>query len=299
MASLKACVPSVASNVNIVLGDTIVWWRAWVLSPEKRAVRILSVVLLLGTSAMGFADTYSTCNDHFYAIPAVPSSQAPSAPGGRTIGPLNRYTLYGVIAVALSLLTSVSATAVIGYKTWQHRRFVKKYPHRSSRRTQVESILILLTESGVLYCLLLTVVVALGFKSLPGPKPHLAAIGDLASTLYIIGNGCLVPIIGMYPVVVIPLVALERSCQDTQIILRSSPPTPDSPPLTLPLHPVRSESTINAEALEYASDSSGTTRQETRGAELEAVGKQDGWLASSASDASPRLRVTRTRSMSV
>ncbi|KAI0357285.1 hypothetical protein OH77DRAFT_151818 [Trametes cingulata] len=123
-----------------------------------------------------------------------------------------------------------------------------------------------------MYCLLLVVVVAIGFKSLPTSKSDPAANGTLSSSLYVIGNACLVPIIGMYPVLVILLVALEKSCDDSQLILRSS--LPSTSPVVIQLNRVVSMSTVSG-ALSHFGSESEMTRQDLCGVEADADGKGD------------------------
>ncbi|KAE9388936.1 hypothetical protein BT96DRAFT_416427 [Gymnopus androsaceus JB14] len=53
------------------------------------------------------------------------------------------------------LLTNIIATTLVGYKFWKYRREIKVHITSGSRnqRSPVDSILVLLVESGVLYCL--------------------------------------------------------------------------------------------------------------------------------------------------
>ncbi|RDX47373.1 hypothetical protein OH76DRAFT_1354415, partial [Lentinus brumalis] len=111
----------------------VVWWRACVLWPANRAVRLVCMIMILLTISMHLPSLAST----FQA----------------TYGDMLIDDLWGIITGLSSLLTNIIATTLIAYRAWQHRRTIMTYL-RASRRTQVERTLALLVESGLLYCAL-------------------------------------------------------------------------------------------------------------------------------------------------
>ncbi|TFK81879.1 hypothetical protein K466DRAFT_501367, partial [Polyporus arcularius HHB13444] len=123
-------------------GDSIVWWRAWVLWPDNRVIRsICAIVILLTTTQAAAAGN---------TIPAPQLGLGSVA----TRGTMFSGDAWGIAAGLSSFLTNAVATSLIAYRAWEHRRVVMSYLRGQSRRTQVERTLALLVESGLLYCAL-------------------------------------------------------------------------------------------------------------------------------------------------
>ncbi|KAI0808344.1 hypothetical protein C8Q74DRAFT_1187806, partial [Fomes fomentarius] len=122
-------------------GDAIVWWRAWVLWKNRRAVQVLGVIMLLATAASAIFLSNSASSTFDETI----TTYAGALFGGDG---------WGTAAAILSLVTNLVATSLIGLKAWQHRRLVRAHLTQGTMRTQVERTLLLLVESGLLYCTL-------------------------------------------------------------------------------------------------------------------------------------------------
>ncbi|KAE9388935.1 hypothetical protein BT96DRAFT_416412 [Gymnopus androsaceus JB14] len=120
-----------------ILSDGVVCWRAWVLYPFNKTVRGILALCMLG-SITALLTT---------AILQVELVLNTRGTNGLTVSNLSYY-------VPL-LFTNIVATVLVGYKFWRYRREIKVHIISSSRKqtTPVESIFILLTESGVLYCI--------------------------------------------------------------------------------------------------------------------------------------------------
>ncbi|PIL25600.1 hypothetical protein GSI_11348 [Ganoderma sinense ZZ0214-1] len=211
-SSLRAqCIGTAMLTVNIILSDLVVWWRVWVLWNDSRALyRWLAYtcggILLSTTFATGVVDTNFSCH----------------AKGGFMYGGLP----VGTVASIFSLATNLFATVLTAYKAWVHRRCVRSHgASGSSRSTQVENIFALLIESGALYCTLWIVVVVWQTGSWI-TDPHLRSSfllslqssGKLkheSASFWFKGGvlieGCLVPLIAIYPTAIIVLVALNKS----------------------------------------------------------------------------------------
>ncbi|KAL1710159.1 hypothetical protein EV121DRAFT_275732 [Schizophyllum commune] len=113
-------VGTVAERWNYVMSDAIVVWRAWVLWPESRLARGALLTCMCGSVAR-----ISTSRPRALAMPI----------------PL--------------LITNAVATALVGVKVWyeSYRRDIKRHLALGTRKSQVEKVLLLLLESGFVYCL--------------------------------------------------------------------------------------------------------------------------------------------------
>ncbi|KAI0759533.1 hypothetical protein BD413DRAFT_617709 [Trametes elegans] len=211
-----ACLPITTLNINVILGDTIVWWRA------HYRIRLRRRRLLV----------------HAPHPPGPPSTFGHRLPilflDGVLSGPLYRCTIFGALSLALSLFTNAVATALIAAKAWQHRRFLRAHLGHRSRRTQVERALALLVESGAGYCVLIALSIAFGFVDVPVAHPTPAddtrTAGAVASGLAIFLNGSIVPLIGIYPTLLVLLVARNNTRRETLFTYRGASPSADSDP---------------------------------------------------------------------
>ncbi|KAJ7592137.1 hypothetical protein C8J56DRAFT_1024320, partial [Mycena floridula] len=157
------------TRLNYLIGDSIVVWRAWVIWTHHSRIHALLIACLLGT----FSNT-----------PRF------SPTGSRTL-----------IVLLPLFLTNFISTLLMGYKAWVYKAEIKRNLGLShNKRTKVERVLILLTESGSIYCLLwLSMLVfslkssnnqSLSFKLISSILPHLVAI---------------------YPILIVLLLALEKA----------------------------------------------------------------------------------------
>ncbi|KAJ8075244.1 hypothetical protein PM082_019578 [Marasmius tenuissimus] len=151
-----ASVDQMMLSLQIIVGDSIVLWRAWALCVFNRKPVYISMVFLLGTMR------YMGCTVH------IDWSTATTHP---TCDALQ------ISAYSLSFVTNVSGTLAIGYTVWYVlATFITSYVYlrtasvRSARlsrlevglllnqwpllRTQAGKILILLIKSGIAYSIL-------------------------------------------------------------------------------------------------------------------------------------------------
>ncbi|PIL28972.1 hypothetical protein GSI_09019 [Ganoderma sinense ZZ0214-1] len=118
----------------------------------------------------------------------------------------------GIAACVLSLTTNLVATILIGVKAWESRKRLRGYLVAGPRAAQVEKLFALLIESGALYSALWVVIV--GFQVGQYRFIQTASLDYQEGFFDIVGvimNGCLVPLMAMYPTVIIVLVGLKRS----------------------------------------------------------------------------------------
>ncbi|TBU51712.1 hypothetical protein BD310DRAFT_1003719 [Dichomitus squalens] len=199
-----SCANTAALTVNILLGDSVVCWRAWLLWPGNRVVRLVSILLLLTTFALGAVDLKSTC----YLL----NGKLGGSLNGNAVVPGGMYagTPYGIAATVLSLSVNLFATILVAYKAWKSRRFLRKLMVLGDKAIRMERLFSILIESGMVYCTIWIFVVAWQISMYHSPVSF-----DIDPTFQgqfseFMGGG-LIPIIAIYPAVVIILVALNRS----------------------------------------------------------------------------------------
>ncbi|KAF9469467.1 hypothetical protein BDZ94DRAFT_1242489 [Collybia nuda] len=182
-------------DLQIIISDGVVVWRAFVLLHGRRWLMFLPLILLLGSAASFLS---------FLIIQTAGISES--------IGRSSEY-LIGT-ARGLSIATNTLATIFIGYVYYIHSRamVVGLGKHRS---TQAERILVLLVESGVVCGLFQILCFGAGLGLQNRPKGTLGySTAQLIQTLY---SG----FTAMYPTIVIVLVNSHRSI-DTMYSVDSS-----------------------------------------------------------------------------
>ncbi|GJE87221.1 hypothetical protein PsYK624_033040 [Phanerochaete sordida] len=203
-------VSSAPVTVNSILGDVVVLWRAWALWPRSRIVKIVSVLLIVSCTAMS---TWNTVAKYTFRI-------YDSSP-----------------ATLPSWFANLWATALIGSRAWQHRRHVLVHLH-SSFRSSTERVLLLLVESGVLYCLfgaLFTLPSIVNFLADFVPALRAFEATPFSRALYVIEAGPLIDILGMYPTAVILLMELSNHYAHRALSANDMPTLP----LPCPAGPAR------------------------------------------------------------
>jgi hypothetical protein len=127
---------SVFAN-QVVLSDAIVLWRVHVLWGRNRILLGISVLLLLFT-------TLSILVNFVSLIVSANTNGMPTSTGRETIG--------ASLGTLSSLFTNVWAAGLVGVKVWIFRRDVTKVL-RSDLSQSLERALLLVIESGLLYCI--------------------------------------------------------------------------------------------------------------------------------------------------
>ncbi|KAI1783405.1 hypothetical protein LXA43DRAFT_1132551, partial [Ganoderma leucocontextum] len=190
---------TIAAGVNLVIGDATVWWRACVIWQNKV---VNCTGMLLVTLTLGMSQSFMfACSSSRHLTPPtfVASSECTK-------------NAYAQASAVLSLATNVLATSLIGYKAWEHRQLMKRHFAGAGTASRVLKALALLIESGCIYCALLIIVII--YQAVPvapqaGPEVvFMTVAGDFT-------YGCFVPIVAIYPTIIVVLVALKRSPIDT------------------------------------------------------------------------------------
>ncbi|KAH8834704.1 hypothetical protein DL96DRAFT_1571435 [Flagelloscypha sp. PMI_526] len=177
--------------LNMLIGDGVVLWRASVLWPRKRLVLLVPSVFLTGSFVFAVVDIVCLMNEGYGTKSAIPE-------GSRAC------TWAEPIAWAMSLCTNLISTSLIAWKAWKHRQFIKKNFALRPKRTQTEKVLMLLVESGFLYCAF-WILQVIDFIDI--------SRDDRTFFLYGVVSTMGDQISGLYPTGIIVLVALQQTVQ--------------------------------------------------------------------------------------
>ncbi|KAJ7077298.1 hypothetical protein B0H15DRAFT_955169 [Mycena belliarum] len=195
--------------INYTLSDGIVVWRAWILCLRNHRKYLGFTIFFLGVTAVSV-----TCTIIFRIIVFI---RYPI-----TFLPDGSYLKRGidvlqVTTLGMSLLSNLSATAVVAATLLRHRERIHAAFTDDKKSTKGDQILILLVESGVLYCVSGLVVLVSTLIRLP----H-GTLGDIYTPIA-------VQIAGAYPSVVLLLVSMQRSLNDTTFLDTFEASTPSRP----------------------------------------------------------------------
>ncbi|KAL0571575.1 hypothetical protein V5O48_010394, partial [Marasmius crinis-equi] len=179
--------------LNMILGDAVVIWRAWVLCQNTRMQKLVYVPIVMLLTGFAFMIIALNC-------------LGSNGYGGQSAIPVGSRTCqWGEpIAWGISLVTNFFSTSLIAVRAWQHRQFLRK--SAALRGSRSEKILIILVESGFIYCLFWLSQLNLFFE-----KPlDMSFVNFLSVFLNAIGD----QISGMYPTFIIILVSKHRSISE-------------------------------------------------------------------------------------
>ncbi|KAJ7680660.1 hypothetical protein DFH06DRAFT_1163848 [Mycena polygramma] len=195
--------------VNYVFSDGVVVWRAWIISFRNyRKYLYVTIVFWVLTAVT----VTSTIVFRIIALIQSPYAQLPDS----------SYLAKGINILQMcnlvfSLISNLSATAVVGTTAWHHRQSIRAAFADNKKSTKADRILVLVVESGLLYCVSgLTVLVASLIR-----LPH-GTLGDIYTPIN-------VQIAGAYPPVVLLLVSMQRSLNETTFLGTFEGSTPSRP----------------------------------------------------------------------
>ncbi|KAJ7196702.1 hypothetical protein GGX14DRAFT_672365 [Mycena pura] len=183
---------------NMLVGDTVVIWRAWVLYQHPLSVMWVPCLMLAMSFFFNVIDIMCLMGFGFTEQTAVA--------GG---GAVCRHA--ELVSWAFSLVTNASCTILIGYKAWQLRQMKKSlhiHSDRSSRRLTADKILSLLVESGFIYCFFLLTQLVLFV-----PLSRFNASIYLYESFGPMGN----QISGMYPTLIIVIVNFHQTIWEESV----------------------------------------------------------------------------------
>ncbi|TRM61076.1 hypothetical protein BD626DRAFT_502624 [Schizophyllum amplum] len=168
----------VATRVNYVLSDALVVWRAWVIWPHSRVARGM-LAFCIGCSLIG-----TVVEGVFLVRLLYAKHKAPTL----------------ILAMDLPLLvTNATATVLVGIKVWIYRRDVSASLGPYSAGSRVGGVLLLLMESGMVYCSIWFVHAGISTaKSLSMFSPYRI----ISSVIYLLS--------GIYPTMVVVIVTAQQ-----------------------------------------------------------------------------------------
>ncbi|TRM59578.1 hypothetical protein BD626DRAFT_150908 [Schizophyllum amplum] len=176
---------SVAStHVNYLVSDALVAWRAWILWPYSRIIHGVLLLCMTGTLAGAIAESVWAMRDPF-------SSAGPAK-----------------LSLSIDLpvwVTNIVATTFVGVQVWFHRRHIISSLGPFSKESQVGRILIILLESGLGYCSILTTIIALDLTNNNG-----AAYRSIYTVAYKLAS--------IYPIFVVFVVTAQEHLTAKSII---------------------------------------------------------------------------------
>ncbi|KAF5329916.1 hypothetical protein D9758_018796 [Tetrapyrgos nigripes] len=173
------------ARLNYVIGDGIVVWRAWIMFPRNLLVKGILVVCFMGSLGGAFADG---------GLAAIRFLHSFADPGKKK----------DVLIMTLPLLiTNMAATGLIGYKAWLHGQDIKKtLKDCGNQISRAQKILMLLVESGMIYCGVWITYIIISWST----GPSSVAFQTIASALPSLAT--------LYPILIVLVVALERSREE-------------------------------------------------------------------------------------
>ncbi|KAL1735486.1 hypothetical protein EV714DRAFT_200539 [Schizophyllum commune] len=126
---------AVARRSNYVMCDAVLVWRAWCLWQDHRLAKALLLTCMCGS----IGGSITECVWAFW----------PNSPSVHSFESVSQY-----ITMLIPLLfTNIVATSLIGVKVWYYRREIKGSLGVFKQRSQAEKVLMVLLESGLVYCL--------------------------------------------------------------------------------------------------------------------------------------------------
>ncbi|KAJ7698046.1 hypothetical protein B0H17DRAFT_906689, partial [Mycena rosella] len=185
---------------NMIVGDSVVIWRAWVLYPRAPWVVAVPCLMLVMSFIFTVIDVLCLTSDGS-------TSQTAIAAGGPVCEKAE------LISWAFSFITNATCTIIITFKAWyvnflrsQHRKATKELETAiSSGKTVANRILSLLVESGFIYCLFWLTQLIL-FFDISRATPIFF--------VYELFSGMGDQISGMYPTLIIVIVNLHQTIWD-------------------------------------------------------------------------------------
>ncbi|KZV70403.1 hypothetical protein PENSPDRAFT_444529 [Peniophora sp. CONT] len=200
-------VPLVLVSVNILFSDTIVLWRMCVLCGQKKRAQMLAIALLLPNVVLCILNLKKD------AAPGPLIAGSATGPYSATLSFKTASfsdSVYGTSVLALSLATNTISTLVIGWRTWLYSRDIAAHLASFSRRSIVVKVMVLLVESGCVYCVIWALYIvdskSTAFSGLVAGLHTAFSAGGSAWF-----NHLMAQFTGIYPTIIIVLVALEQS----------------------------------------------------------------------------------------
>ncbi|KAF9063179.1 hypothetical protein BDP27DRAFT_1451391 [Rhodocollybia butyracea] len=181
-----------ASTICLLFGDSIVAWRAWVIwDRDKHTPRVLAALMVANVgeeTQVYYPDLVYLNTQRRFKGTNIAGCALNSSMRTDETGPASTLAW---VSNALSLVVNALSTGLIGISAWQHYQLLKSATRGG--RTHVQKMLLLLTESGAIFCVIQLLYVILQVQDVNAPSPRslvtyffnvIAAILTIFSALY-------------------------------------------------------------------------------------------------------------------
>ncbi|KAL1702532.1 hypothetical protein EV121DRAFT_293222 [Schizophyllum commune] len=186
------------SRMNHVLSDVVVVWRAWILWPSNKAVKVALIVSVVSTIAGNFSEfaySYSKYKAAAYTAHF----------------PVERDNYIRVFLFILPVVwTNILVTVLIAFKVREYRIEIKSYLGRTTK-TRVERFLVLLVESGCVYSAIWLAYFAISLADSSGLIPASDLPGFGSWDIWAVFAAVMPMTAGVYPTIVIIISTVQSS----------------------------------------------------------------------------------------
>ncbi|TFY69505.1 hypothetical protein EVG20_g3135 [Dentipellis fragilis] len=173
---------------QVVVGDTVVIWRVWAIWNRNRAVCIIPLIFLFGAVVAGITGTTL-----FYTTPDDIRAERVAM-------------ICELVFFSFCASTNIVATVLIAIRAWKHRRLLRLSMHNgklSEATAHLRRPFALTIESGALYSSTWIILLSI--------MPHSVEVKGADSVLL----DMLVQLTGIYPTMIVVVVCLKQSLNDT------------------------------------------------------------------------------------
>ncbi|KIY68937.1 hypothetical protein CYLTODRAFT_314974, partial [Cylindrobasidium torrendii FP15055 ss-10] len=138
----------VLQRISYFISDSIVVWRTWCIYQDQCWIKLYLCFLIITTfGALVSHAIISASSNLFHAVLSIVCG---ILDGARIPVHPNTKNFLGMLPL---LLTNFTTTILCAYKIWHYRRQIKTIAYGSRRKnTLIENVLLLLMESGAIYC---------------------------------------------------------------------------------------------------------------------------------------------------
>ncbi|KAK7005868.1 hypothetical protein R3P38DRAFT_3040069 [Favolaschia claudopus] len=182
--------------INYVVGDGVVVWRAWIICQRNHRKYLWIAIVFLAITAITVALTIG------FRIVGVVVSPIKNLPKDSVLA--QGIDILQVTTLFTSLLSNLTATGVVAATALNHWRSIRSaFSESKANALRTNRILLLVIETGALYCISALIVFISAFIRLP----H-GTVGDLYQPIN-------TQIAGAYPTIVLLLVSTKKSLSES------------------------------------------------------------------------------------
>ncbi|KAK0470064.1 uncharacterized protein EV420DRAFT_87920 [Desarmillaria tabescens] len=195
-------------GINIIIGDGVVIWRAWLLWNQKRWILVVSSFLLLSTGVTIANGTYAL------SISPITLNNLFDDP---------RLSAWGIAAMMLTTITNLFATSLIVYRAWIHHRLLRSVSGESvvSQFCKQNGVLAHLIESRVFYCgtWFVTIIIFVATNN------RIRLMLDVLSQLTAIYPTLIIVLVSLKSTLDVATETFEQTCWQPESVPSSRPPS--------------------------------------------------------------------------